>query len=71
MVKFHQFLTQLSAHHTKVAGYYPFTFLFIFRYGVQDFVILSPATDIEAILSESKVKLLLSSVSIALSEAGW
>ena len=43
----------------------------IFRYGVQDLLILSPALDIEAILSESKVKLLLSSVSIALSEAGW
>ena len=31
MGKFCQFLTELSAHYTTVAGYYNFTFLFLFR----------------------------------------
>ena len=38
---------------------------------MQDFVILSPAGSSEAIFGESRTKLLLSSVTIALSEAGW
>ena len=30
MGKLHHFLIELSTHDTKMAGYYPFTFLFIF-----------------------------------------
>ncbi|XP_053386615.1 rab3 GTPase-activating protein catalytic subunit-like [Mercenaria mercenaria] len=39
-------------------------------YGLQDFVTLSPANNTEAVLGESKAKLLLSSVNIALTDAG-
>ncbi|KAL4221433.1 Rab3 GTPase-activating protein catalytic subunit [Mactra antiquata] len=39
-------------------------------YGLQDFVILTPANNSDAVLGESKIKLLLSSVNIALTDAG-
>lgn len=41
------------------------------RYGVQEFVVISPGSNCEAIISESKCNLLLSSISIALSNSGW
>uniref|UniRef100_A0A8B9KMI4 Rab3 GTPase-activating protein catalytic subunit n=1 Tax=Astyanax mexicanus TaxID=7994 RepID=A0A8B9KMI4_ASTMX len=39
-------------------------------YGVREFVVISPGTNCEAIISESKCSLLLSSVSIALANTG-
>ncbi|XP_034564013.1 rab3 GTPase-activating protein catalytic subunit [Notolabrus celidotus] len=39
-------------------------------YGIQEFVIIAPGTNCEAIISESKCNLLLSSVSIALANSG-
>uniref|UniRef100_A0A674PD64 Rab3 GTPase-activating protein catalytic subunit n=1 Tax=Takifugu rubripes TaxID=31033 RepID=A0A674PD64_TAKRU len=39
-------------------------------YGVQEFVVISPGSNCEAIISESKCNLLLSSISIALSNSG-
>ncbi|XP_060585547.1 rab3 GTPase-activating protein catalytic subunit-like [Ruditapes philippinarum] len=39
-------------------------------YGLQDFVTLSPTNNTEAVLGESRAKLLLSSVNIALTDAG-
>ncbi|XP_074519862.1 rab3 GTPase-activating protein catalytic subunit isoform X2 [Halichoeres trimaculatus] len=39
-------------------------------YGIQEFVIISPGANCEAIISESKCNLLLSSVSIALANSG-
>ncbi|XP_052812233.1 rab3 GTPase-activating protein catalytic subunit-like isoform X2 [Mya arenaria] len=39
-------------------------------YGVQDFVTLVPAGNTEAVLGESRMKILVSSVNIALSDAG-
>uniref|UniRef100_A0A3P9L0P4 Rab3 GTPase-activating protein catalytic subunit n=1 Tax=Oryzias latipes TaxID=8090 RepID=A0A3P9L0P4_ORYLA len=39
-------------------------------YGLQEFVVITPATNSEAIISESKCNLLLSSVSISLSNSG-
>ena len=41
------------------------------RYGLQDFVTITPSDNEGAVLGESKVKSLLSSVNIALSDAGW
>ncbi|KAH3750754.1 hypothetical protein DPMN_185285 [Dreissena polymorpha] len=41
------------------------------RYGLQDFVTLTPASNVGAVLGESKLKILLSSVNIALTDAGW
>lgn len=41
------------------------------RFGVREFVVISPGTNCEAIVSESKCNLLLSSVSIALANTGW
>lgn len=41
------------------------------RYGIQEFVVIAPGSNCEAIISESKCKLLLSSISIALSNSGW
>ncbi|CAJ1080577.1 rab3 GTPase-activating protein catalytic subunit isoform X2 [Xyrichtys novacula] len=39
-------------------------------YGMQEFVVIAPGTNCEAIISESKCNLLLSSVSIALANSG-
>ncbi|XP_041671566.1 rab3 GTPase-activating protein catalytic subunit isoform X2 [Cheilinus undulatus] len=39
-------------------------------YGMQEFVVITPGTNCEAIISESKCNLLLSSVSIALANSG-
>ncbi|XP_052237519.1 rab3 GTPase-activating protein catalytic subunit-like isoform X2 [Dreissena polymorpha] len=39
-------------------------------YGLQDFVTLTPASNVGAVLGESKLKILLSSVNIALTDAG-
>lgn len=44
---------------------------FCCRYGVREFVVISPGANCEAIISESKCNLLLSSVSIALGNTGW
>uniref|UniRef100_A0A6Q2WVR4 Rab3 GTPase-activating protein catalytic subunit n=1 Tax=Esox lucius TaxID=8010 RepID=A0A6Q2WVR4_ESOLU len=40
------------------------------RYGVREFVVLSPGTNCEAVISESKCNLLLSSISISLANTG-
>ncbi|XP_034717220.1 rab3 GTPase-activating protein catalytic subunit isoform X2 [Etheostoma cragini] len=40
------------------------------RYGIREFVVISPGTNCEAIISESKCNLLLSSVSISLANSG-
>ncbi|KAM6963507.1 rab3 GTPase-activating protein catalytic subunit isoform 2-T2 [Tautogolabrus adspersus] len=39
-------------------------------YGIQEFVVITPGTNCEAIISESKCNLLLSSISIALANSG-
>ncbi|XP_020495580.2 rab3 GTPase-activating protein catalytic subunit isoform X1 [Labrus bergylta] len=39
-------------------------------YGIQEFVVIAPGTNCEAIISESKCNLLLSSISIALANSG-
>ncbi|KAG8539030.1 hypothetical protein GDO81_021583 [Engystomops pustulosus] len=39
-------------------------------YGLREFVVISPAAN-DAVISESKCNLLLSSVSIALGNTGW
>lgn len=41
------------------------------RYGLREFVVIAPAANSDAVLSESKCNLLLSSVSIALGNTGW
>lgn len=41
------------------------------RYGIREFVVISPGTNCEAIISESKCNLLLSSISISLANSGW
>lgn len=41
------------------------------RYGIQEFVVISPGTTCEAIISESKCNLLLSSISMSLANSGW
>lgn len=41
------------------------------RYGLREFVVIAPAANNDAVLSESKCNLLLSSVSIALGNTGW
>uniref|UniRef100_A0A8D3B901 Rab3 GTPase-activating protein catalytic subunit n=1 Tax=Scophthalmus maximus TaxID=52904 RepID=A0A8D3B901_SCOMX len=40
------------------------------RYGMQEFVVITPGTNCEAIISESKCNLLLSSISISLANSG-
>ena len=45
--------------------------LFFLRYGLREFVVIAPAANSDAVLSESKCNLLLSSVSIALGNTGW
>uniref|UniRef100_A0A671VIU6 Rab3 GTPase-activating protein catalytic subunit n=1 Tax=Sparus aurata TaxID=8175 RepID=A0A671VIU6_SPAAU len=40
------------------------------RYGIREFVVISPGTNCEAIISESKCNLLLSSISISLANSG-
>ena len=42
---------------------------FIYRYGLQEFIVITPADRNKAIDSESRAKVLLSSVSIALTNA--
>lgn len=41
------------------------------RYGLREFVVITPGANCEAIISESKCSLLLSSVSMCLSNSGW
>lgn len=41
------------------------------RYGLREFVVIAPAAQSDAVLSESKCNLLLSSISIALGNTGW
>lgn len=41
------------------------------RYGLREFVVIAPAANNDAVISESKCNLLLSSVSIALGNTGW
>ena len=40
-------------------------------YGLRDFLILAPDADFDAITSESKVNIVLSSIAIALHNTGW
>ncbi|KAG7251307.1 hypothetical protein CRUP_011877, partial [Coryphaenoides rupestris] len=40
------------------------------RYGIQEFLVISPGANCEVIISESKCNLLLSSVSISLANSG-
>ncbi|KAM9802175.1 rab3 GTPase-activating protein catalytic subunit isoform 7-T11 [Syngnathus typhle] len=40
-------------------------------YGIREFVVISPGANVEAIISESKCNLLLSSISISLVNIGW
>ncbi|XP_031179854.1 rab3 GTPase-activating protein catalytic subunit isoform X3 [Sander lucioperca] len=40
------------------------------RYGIREFVVINPGTNCEAIISESKCNLLLSSISISLANSG-
>lgn len=51
----------------------PFQYCLFFsnRYGLREFVVIAPAANSDAVLSESKCNLLLSSVSIALGNTGW
>lgn len=41
------------------------------RFGLREFVVISPGANCEAIISESKCNLLLSSVSMSLTNSGW
>lgn len=41
------------------------------RYGVQEFVVLAPAKESEALCSEAQAKLIASSVAIAIKNTGW
>lgn len=41
------------------------------RYGMREFVVISPGANCEAVISESKCNLLLSSISISLANTGW
>ena len=41
------------------------------RYGMREFVVISPGANCEAIISESKCNLLFSSISISLANTGW
>lgn len=41
------------------------------RYGLREFVVIAPAANNDAVVSESKCNLLLSSISIALGNTGW
>lgn len=41
------------------------------RYGLREFVVITPGANCEAVISESKCSLLLSSVSMCLSNSGW
>lgn len=41
------------------------------RYGLREFLVITPGANCEAIISESKCSLLLSSVSMCLSNSGW
>lgn len=45
--------------------------LYYFRYGVDQFILICPDEKSQAILSEAQSKLLLSSVSLAISNTGW
>lgn len=45
--------------------------VFADRYGIREFVVITPGTNCEAIISESKCNLLLSSISISLANSGW
>ncbi|XP_026033287.1 rab3 GTPase-activating protein catalytic subunit-like [Astatotilapia calliptera] len=40
-------------------------------FGIREFVVISPGTNCEAVISESKCNLLLSSISISLANSGW
>ena len=42
-----------------------------FRYGVKEFIVISPAEDAEAVDNESKCHLLLSSIGIAATNSKW
>ena len=41
------------------------------RYGVQEFVVLAPAKESEALCSEAQAKLIASSIAIAIKNTGW
>ena len=45
--------------------------LFLVRYGLKEFLVISPAEDAEAVDSESKCHLLLSSIGIAANNSKW
>ncbi|KAF7646725.1 hypothetical protein LDENG_00183410 [Lucifuga dentata] len=40
-------------------------------YGIREFLVISPGANCEAVISESKCNLLLSSISISLANSGW
>uniref|UniRef100_A0A8B9KJQ6 Rab3 GTPase-activating protein catalytic subunit n=1 Tax=Astyanax mexicanus TaxID=7994 RepID=A0A8B9KJQ6_ASTMX len=64
----HHYLKQDSVE--KRLGRYLLAHCLVRWYGVREFVVISPGTNCEAIISESKCSLLLSSVSIALANTG-
>ena len=41
------------------------------RYGVREFVVLTPTVESEALCSEAQAKLIASSVAIAIENTGW
>lgn len=41
------------------------------RYGVQEFVVLAPSKEEDALCSEAQTKLIASSVAIAIKNTGW
>ena len=41
------------------------------RYGINSFVVLSPVTNDDVLMSEAQAKLILSSVAIAIKNTGW
>lgn len=47
------------------------TRLTFLRYGIREFLVVTPGANCEAIISESKCNLLLSSISICLANSGW
>ena len=62
----------LEIDNVFFAGFKSILYCFYyFRYGVDQFILICPDEKSKAILSEAQSKLLLSSVSLAISNTGW
>jgi len=63
------YIKRCSSHEVKLAN--EIIFAFFNRYGVKEFLVIHPAEDTEAVDSESKCHLLLSSIGIAATNSKW